>query len=51
MIYHFIGRTVVRMGVRFARKKIRANPAKFGAIGVVLLVLVGGVVAARGGDD
>ena len=51
MIYHFIGRTVVRLAVRFARKKIRANPAKVGAVGVVLLVIVAGLAAARSSES
>ena len=50
MIYNLIGRLVVRLGVRFARKKIRANPAKVGAFGVVLLVIVAGLAAARSSE-
>lgn len=51
MIYHFIGRIVVRLAVRLARKKIRANPAKLGAAGVVLLVIVAGIAAARSSES
>jgi hypothetical protein len=50
MIYQLIGRLVVRLGLRFARKKIRANPAKMGAIAVVALVVVAGLAAARSSE-
>jgi hypothetical protein len=43
------------LGWQFARravkKKVRANRTKLGAVGVVALVLVGGIVAARSGGD
>jgi hypothetical protein len=36
---------------RVARKKIRRTRMKLAAAGVVALVLVGGVIAARSGSD
>jgi hypothetical protein len=50
--YTFLGWVVWQLGSRVMKQKIAQNRAKIGAAGVVALVLVGGVVAARsGGDD
>jgi isoaspartyl peptidase/L-asparaginase-like protein (Ntn-hydrolase superfamily) len=51
--YTVLGWVVWQVGSRVAKKKMAENRVKLGAVGVVALVLVGGVVAARsaGGDD
>jgi hypothetical protein len=49
--YTVLGWVVWQFARRAAKKKIRANRTKLGAAGVVALVLVGGILAARGGDD
>ena len=49
--YTVLGWVVWQVASRVARRKIVQNRVKLGAAGVVLLVLVGGVVAARGGSD
>jgi hypothetical protein len=50
--YTVLGWAVWQVASRIAKRKIAQNRVKLGAAGVVLLVLVGGVVAARaGGDD
>jgi hypothetical protein len=50
--YNAIGWVVWQIARRAVLKEIRQNRAKIGAAGVVALVLVGGIVAARaGGDD
>jgi hypothetical protein len=50
--YTVLGWIVWQIASRVAKRKIAQNRVKLGAAGVVLLVLVGGVVAARaGGDD
>jgi hypothetical protein len=50
--YTFLGWVVWQLGSRIAKRKIADNQVKIGAAGVVALVLVGGVLAARsGGDD
>jgi hypothetical protein len=50
--YTFLGWIVWQLGSRLAKRQIAENRVKLGAAGVVTLVLVGGVVAARaGGDD
>jgi hypothetical protein len=50
--YTVLGWVVWQIASRVAKRKIAANRVKIGAVGVVALVLVGGVVAARsGGDD
>jgi hypothetical protein len=49
--YTVLGWAVWQIASRVARRKIAQNRVKLGAAGVVLLVLVGGVVAARGGSD
>ena len=50
--YTVLGWIVWQIASRVAKRKIAENRVKIGAAGVVALVLVGGVVAARaGGDD
>ena len=48
--YTFLGWVVWQLGSRVVKVKIAQNRVKFGAAGVVLLVLVGGVVAAKSGS-
>jgi hypothetical protein len=50
MMYNLLGRAVWMIGTRVARRKLGQNRAKVGAAGVVLLVLLGGVAAARAGS-
>jgi hypothetical protein len=47
--YTVIGWIVWQIGSRVAKKKIAQNRVKLGAAGVVLLVLLGGVAAAKAG--
>ena len=51
--YTFIGWIVWQLGSRILKRKIADNRTKLGAAGVVLLVLAGGVAAAKaaGSDD
>ena len=49
--YTFLGWVVWQLGSRLAKHQIAKNRVKFGAAGVVLLVLLGGVVAAKSGSD
>jgi hypothetical protein len=51
--YTFLGWVVWQLGSRIFKRKIADNRTKLGAAGVVALVLVGGVVAAKAasGDD
>jgi hypothetical protein len=50
--YTVLGWLVWQIGSRVAKKKIAQNRVKLGAAGVVLLVLLGGVAAAKaGGSD
>lgn len=51
--YTVLGWVVWQVGSRIAKKKMAENRVKLGAVGVVALVLVGGIVAARasGSDD
>jgi hypothetical protein len=48
--YTVLGWVVWQIASRVAKKKIRQNRVKLGAAGVVALVLVGGVVAAKAGS-
>jgi hypothetical protein len=45
--YTVLGWVVWQIASRVAKRKIAQNRMKLGAAGVVLLVLAGGVVAAR----
>jgi hypothetical protein len=51
--YTVLGWLVWQLGSRIAKRKIAQNRGKLGAAGIVVLVLVGGVIAARAsaGDD
>ena len=49
--YTVLGWVVWHVASLIAKLKIRQNRVKVGAAGVVLLVLVGGVIAARAGSD
>jgi hypothetical protein len=49
--YTIIGWAVWQIGQRVAKRKMAQNRGKLGAAGVVLLVLLGGILAARAGDD
>ena len=48
--YTFIGWIVWQLGSRLAKYQIEKNRVKLGAVGVVALVLVGGVIAAKSGS-
>jgi hypothetical protein len=45
--YTVLGWAVWQVASRVAKRKIAQNRAKLGAAGVVALVLVGGILAAR----
>ena len=47
--YTFLGWVVWQLGSRVMKNKIGQNLVKIGAAGVVLLVLLGGVAAAKAG--
>jgi hypothetical protein len=49
--YTVLGWVVWQIASRVAKKKLQQNRMKLGAAGVVALVLVGGVLAARSGSD
>jgi hypothetical protein len=49
--YTFLGWIVWQLGSRVLKHKIVANKTKLGAAGVVLLVVAGGVAAARAGSS
>jgi hypothetical protein len=51
--YTFIGWIVWQLGSRILKRKIADNKHKLSAAGVVLLVLAGGIAAAKAGasDD
>jgi hypothetical protein len=49
--YTFLGWVVWQLGSRLAKRQIAQNRVKFGAIGVIGLVLVGGVLAAKSSGD
>jgi hypothetical protein len=49
--YTFIGWIVWQLGSRVAKHQIERNRVKLGAVGVVALVLVGGVIAAKSSSD
>jgi hypothetical protein len=48
--YTVLGWLVWQIGSRVAKRKIAQNRAKIGAAGVIALVLIGGVVAAKAGS-
>jgi hypothetical protein len=49
--YTVLGWAVWQIASRVAKKKIRQNRVKLGAAGAVLLVVAGGILAARAGED
>ena len=49
--YSVLGWIVWQLGSRLVKMKMAQNRVKLGAAGIVALVLVGGVLAARAGDD
>jgi hypothetical protein len=49
--YTVLGWIVWQIGSRVAKRKIAQNRMKIGAAGVVLMVLIAGVVAAKSGSD
>jgi hypothetical protein len=49
--YTVLGWVVWQIASRVAKKKIQQNRMKLGAAGVIALVLVGGVLAARSGSE
>ena len=50
--YTVLGWLVWQVGSRLAKRKMAQNRVKLGAAGVVALVVLGGIMAARsGGDD
>jgi hypothetical protein len=49
--YTVLGWIVWQIGSRVAKRKMAQNRVKLGAAGVVVLVLIGGVIAARASGD
>jgi hypothetical protein len=49
--YTVLGWVVWQFASRAAKRQARNNKLKLGAAGVVALVLIGGVIAARSGSD
>jgi hypothetical protein len=49
--YTILGWIVWQIASRVAKRKMTQNRVKLGAAGVVALVLVGGVLAAKSGSD
>ena len=49
--YTVLGWIVWQLGSRVAKRKIAQNRVKLGAAGVVLLVLMAGVAAAKSNSD
>jgi len=47
--YTVLGWITWQIGTRVAKRKMAQNRVKLGAAGVVLLVLLGGIIAARSG--
>jgi hypothetical protein len=45
--YTVLGWAVWQIGSRVARRKMAQNRVKVGAVGVIALVLIGGVLAAK----
>ena len=48
--YTVLGWIVWQIGSRLAKRQIKDNRIKVGAAGVVALVLIGGIAAARAGS-
>jgi hypothetical protein len=49
--YTFLGWVVWQLGSRIMKRQIADNRVKLGAAGVVVLVLLGGVAAAKAGGS
>jgi hypothetical protein len=49
--YTVLGWAVWQIGSRVAKRKISQNRTKLGAVGVIALVLIGGVIAAKHDSD
>jgi hypothetical protein len=50
--YTVLGWIVWQIGSRLAKKRMAQNRVKLGAAGIVALVVLGGIMAARaGGED
>jgi hypothetical protein len=49
--YTVLGWLTWQIGSRVAKRKMAQNRTKLGAAGVVLLVLVGGIIAAKAGGS
>ena len=49
--YSILGWAVWQIGSRVAKRKMSQNRTKIGAAGVIALVLVGGILAARGDSE
>jgi hypothetical protein len=49
--YTVLGWVVWQIVQRVAKKKVKQNRVKLGAVGVVALVLVAGVAASKAGSD
>ena len=49
--YTVLGWIVWQIGSRVAKRKLAQNRVKVGAAGVIALVLIGGVVAAKAGSS
>jgi len=49
--YSILGWVVWQIGSRVVKRKMTQNRTKLGAVGVIALVLVGGVLAARGDSE
>ena len=48
--YTILGWLVWQVGSRVARRKMAQNRAKLGALGIVAVVLLAGIAAARSGS-
>ncbi|HWH46078.1 MAG TPA: hypothetical protein VNT32_15270 [Thermoleophilaceae bacterium] len=48
--YTVLGWIVWQVGSRVARRKMAQNRAKLGAVAIIMLVVLGGIAAARAGD-
>jgi hypothetical protein len=49
--YTFLGWVVWQLGSRLVKYKIAETRTKLGAVGVIALVLIGGVIAAKNDSD
>ena len=49
--YTLLGWLVWQIGSRVAKRKMAQNRVKLGAIGVIALVLLGGILAARASGE